>query len=95
MKINPLHDLVLIKPIEQTATPAGIVLPETARPGLCTGKVLACGPGTNRRDVFCRVSVSFGDTVRFRRSSDDEIQHEGQKLYLVRDEDILYTLTES
>jgi len=45
-QIKPLHDFVLIEPLEQeTILPSGIVLPDAAKEKPQKGKILALGQG--------------------------------------------------
>ena len=46
MKLRPLQDRVLIRPIERESTsPGGIIIPDTAKEKPMEGEVLAAGPG--------------------------------------------------
>ncbi len=92
MNLKPLHNQVIIKPIkESTATPSGLVLPETAekeRPE--KGEVIAAGPG-KLQDNGQRspMSVKIGDQVVFKKYSPDEIKINGQEFYVIREDDII------
>ena len=51
MKFRPLHDRVVIEPIEQEEkTPGGIIVPDTAKEKPMQGKVIAVGPGARGED---------------------------------------------
>ena len=92
MNLKPLHNQVIIKPIkESTATPSGLVLPETAekeRPE--KGEVIAAGPG-KLQDNGQRspMSVKIGDQVVFKKYFPDEIKINGQEFYVIREDDII------
>ena len=46
LKLKPLADRIVVQPLSQEeVTPAGIVLPETAKEKPQRGKVIATGPG--------------------------------------------------
>ena len=46
MKINPLHDRVIVKRLEEERkTASGIVIPDTAAEKPDQGEILAVGPG--------------------------------------------------
>src|SRR5438874_11208669 len=50
MKFRPLHDRVLVRPVEQEEkTAGGIIIPDTAKEKPMEGKVVAIGPGPARR----------------------------------------------
>lgn len=55
MKIKPLHDFVLVRPIEheKQTTKSGLVIPDSARvaKSLARGQVVAVGPGTSTVDT--------------------------------------------
>lgn len=91
MKIQPLHDHVVVQPSsEETVTKAGIVLPDTAKEKPEQGTVLAVGPGkvlpSGQR---APMSVKVGDTVLFKKYSPDEITVDDTKYLVIKDDDIL------
>ncbi|MDD4607370.1 MAG: co-chaperone GroES [Patescibacteria group bacterium] len=92
MSLQPLHDQVIIKPIqEDEVTKAGLVLPDTAEKEKPEkGEVLAVGPGkiltTGQR---AEMSVKVGDQIVFKKYSPDEIKIDDQEVYVIRDEDII------
>ena len=46
MKFKPLHDRVVVEPLEQEEkTSGGIIIPDTAKDKPMQGKVTAAGPG--------------------------------------------------
>ncbi len=95
MKITPLHDRVLIEPMEKEKggkTKSGIYLPETVdkeRPE--QGKIVAVGPGKFDEDGKRRIpmSVKVGDTVLFTKYGPSEIKVDGKEYLIAREEDIL------
>jgi chaperonin GroES len=68
----PLHDRVLVRRVEaEERTPAGIIIPDTAKEKPVEGEVLAVGPGA--RDETGRVvplDVKVGDRVLFGKWAD-------------------------
>jgi chaperonin GroES len=96
IKIKPLGDRLLVKPLEgEEITPGGIVLPETAKEKPQKGEVLAVGPGA-RDDEGKRVSmdVSKGDKILFAKYAGTEIKLDGEKLLILRESDVLGILDE-
>jgi chaperonin GroES len=67
MNLKPLADRLIIEPIEQESfTPSGIMLPETAKEKPMKGKVLATGPGARQEDgARIAMDVCLGDTVLY------------------------------
>jgi chaperonin GroES len=89
MKIEPLYDKVVIKPLsEQEVTASGIVLPGTAdKEKPMEGEVIATGPGKrNENGALNPMSVKVGDKVLFTKYAPDEVEVDGEE-YLVIDED--------
>ena len=92
MKIKPLADHVLIKPIEEEEkTKTGILLPETAEKEKPEqGEVIAVGPGKRTSEgKLIPLEVKKGDKVLFTKYGPTEIKIEGKKYLIAREEDIL------
>jgi len=92
MRIKPLNDKVVVKPLKQEeVTKSGIVLPDTAREEKPEqGEVVAVGPGKllengNRAGM----SVKEGDRVLFTKYSPDEVEISGEKYLVIEEEKIL------
>mgnify|MGYP000604332157 CR=1 FL=1 len=86
MKLKPLHDQVIIKPIEEDeVTAAGLVLPDTAeKEKPQKGEVIAVGPGKILENgQRAEMSVKVGDKVVFRKYSPDEIKIDDQEYYVI------------
>jgi len=89
-KIRPLADNILVEPIEREAkTPAGIVIPDTAKEKPQEGKVIAVGPGRYIDGKLVKPEVSVGDTVLYRRYGGSEVKIEGKEYLIVGLDDIL------
>ena len=94
LKIKPLADRLVVKPLEQEeVTPSGIVLPETAKEKPQKGEVLAVGPGArNDEGEHVALEVSVKDTVLFAKYAGTEIKMDGEKVLILRESDILAIL---
>jgi chaperonin GroES len=95
MKLKPLHDNVIVKPLsEEKTTKSGIVLPETVsgeKPE--KGEVLAVGPGKRTESGnLLPIGVKVGDKVIFKKYSPDEIKLDKQEYLLLSESDILAIL---
>lgn len=89
MKIEPLHDKVVIRPASpEEVTASGLVIPQTAseeKP--MQGEVVAVGPGKLLKNgERAPMSVKEGQTVLFTKYAPDEVEVDGED-YLVIDED--------
>ncbi|MFM7058401.1 MAG: co-chaperone GroES [Planctomycetota bacterium] len=91
MKINPLDDRVVVRPMEaEERTSGGIVLPDAAREKQQRGTVVAVGPGRLLESgERCPVSVKVGDQVLFGKYGGTEIEVDGEDVKILRESDIL------
>ena len=91
MKLKPLADHVVIRPLEaEDRTPGGIVLPDTAKEKSTKGEVVAVGSGrvlANGRVVA--LSVKVGDTVLYSKYAGSEVKVDGKELKIVQESEIL------
>ncbi len=94
--IKPLFDNVLIKPLEEeTKTPSGIVLPDTAKEKPQIGKVMAVGPGGITDDgKKIAIVVKVGQKVMYKKWGGNEVKVEGEEWLLVEQKDILAVIEE-
>ena len=93
---RPLHDRVLIRRIEQeTKTPGGILIPDTAKEKPMEGEVLAVGPGARDENGKLQpLDVKVGDRVLFGKWSGTEVKIDGQDLLIMKESDIMGVLTD-
>lgn len=93
MKLKPLHDHLIVKPIEEEEyTKAGLILPQTAdkeKPE--KGEVLAIGPGKLLENgQRASMSVKVGDRVLFKKYSPDEFElKRNEKILVLAESDVL------
>ena len=91
IKIRPLDDRVVVRPIEAEETTAGgIVLPDTARERPQRGVVIAVGPG-RLLDSGERGELSVGveDEVIYGKYGGTDIEVNGEEVKVLRETDIL------
>ena len=91
MKIRPINDRVLVKPMEsEEKTQGGIVLPDTAKEKPQKGVVEATGPGRLLRDgKRVSLSVSVGDKVIFGKYAGHDVKIDGVEYKIMKEDDIL------
>jgi len=91
MKLKPLGDRLIVKPVEEEETTAsGLVLPETAKEKPQKGTVVAAGDGVIAEDGTRRpLDVSEGDEVLYSKYGGTDITVEGDELLVLRESDIL------
>jgi len=91
VKLQPLADRVVVKPIErEEVSRGGIVLPDTAKEKPQEGEVMAVGPGRLSEDgKRIAMEVKVGDVVIYTKYGGTEIKIEGEELVILRESDIL------
>ena len=92
MKIQPLGDRVVVKPLEaETKTKGGILLPDTAKEKPQQGEVIAVGKGkVLDSGAVQALEVKVGDKILYGKYSGNEITtKDGDELLIMREEDIL------
>jgi chaperonin GroES len=92
MKLKPLGDRLIVKPVEEEETTAsGIVLPDTAKEKPQKGKVIAVGDGKWDEDGDKRIplDVAEGDEVLYSKYGGTEVTVEGDELLVLRESDVL------
>lgn len=86
MNIKPLADRVLIKPVAaEEKTIGGIIIPDSAKEKPAKGEVVAVGTGTKDEQM----TLTEGDIVLYGKYSGTEIEHEGEKYLIMRQNDVL------
>ena len=91
VKVQPLADRVVVKPIEkEEVTKSGIVLPDTVKEKPQEGKVIAVGPGKLSEDgKLIPMGVKVGDIVIYSKYGGTEIKIDDEELVILRESDIL------
>lgn len=91
MKLKPLGDRLVVKPVEQDeVTASGIFLPETAKEKPQQGEVIAAGPGARKENgERAAMEVAVGDKVLYARYSGTTIKIEGKEVLILKETDIL------
>ncbi|SHE84571.1 chaperonin GroES [Atopostipes suicloacalis DSM 15692] len=89
--LKPLGNRVLLELVEEeTTTPSGIVLPDSAKEKPQFAIVVAVGAGklldSGERST---IEVNVGDKVLFEKYSGSEVKYEGTEYLVVKDTDII------
>ena len=86
MNIKPLADRVLILPTPaEEVTATGIIIPDSAKEKPLKGKVIAVGNGTKDEEML----LKEGDEVLYGKYAGSEVQLEGEKYIIMRQNDVL------
>jgi chaperonin GroES len=91
MNIRPLHDRVILKRMEEeTTSPGGIVIPDSAAEKPVRGEIMAAGGGKRLESgETVPLDVKVGDQVLFGKYSGTEVKVNGDDLLVMREEDIM------
>ena len=90
-KLRPLHDRVVVEPLEaEQKTAGGVILPDTAQEKPQEGKVVAVGAGARGEDgKLIKPDVKKGDRVLYGKWSGTEVKVEGKDLLIMKESDIM------
>ncbi len=92
LKLRPLADRVLIKPVErEEMTKSGIVLPDTAKEKPQEGIIEAVGNGryNERTGERIKLDVQVGDRVMYAKYAGSEVKIDDVDYLILSEKDIL------
>ncbi len=91
MKVRPLADRVLVRPLEQEdKTSGGIILPDTAKEKPMRGEIVAAGLGKlNDNGERIKLDVKLGDIVIYGKYSGTDVKIDNEDFLILRESDIL------
>lgn len=92
MKVTPLADRVLVKPIDtKEVKKGGIIIPDTAKEKPQEGKIIEVGKGRLNETTGERIplEVKKGDKVLYGKYSGTEITVDDVEYLILRESDIL------
>ncbi|OGR82764.1 MAG: co-chaperone GroES [Elusimicrobia bacterium RIFCSPHIGHO2_02_FULL_57_9] len=94
MKLQPLGDRVLVKPVEQKESKrGGIIIPETAKEKPQEGQVVATGKGkVTEEGKVLPMDVKAGDKILYGKYSGNEIKLDDVEYLIMHQDDILGVL---
>jgi len=91
MKMRPLGDRIVVKPLEAVEkSKGGIVLPDTAKEKPQEGKVVAAGKGKITEDgKVLPMEVKVGSKVLYGKYSGTEVTIENEEYVVIHESDVL------
>ncbi len=91
VKIQPLGDRVLVKPIEaKEVKKGGIIIPDTAKEKPQEGKVVAVGKGKIAEDgKLMPMELKAGDRILYGKYSGTEIKIDDEEHLIMHQDDVL------
>ena len=90
-KIRPLHDRVLVEPLEaEEKTKGGIIIPDTAKEKPMEGEIVAVGPGgRDESGKLIPIDLKPGDRILFGKWSGTEVKIDGEELLIMKESDVM------
>jgi len=90
MKLKPLGDRVVIKPLEgEEKSRGGIIIPDTAKDKPSKGEVIAVGDGKiDDNGKRAPMDLKAGDKVLFGKYSGTEFEANGTKFLIMRENEV-------
>ncbi len=90
VKIKPLGDRLIVKPIERETMKGGIIIPDTAKEKPMEGEVLAAGPGKLAENgTRSPMDVKVGDKLLNGKYSGTEIKLDNETYLIIHQDEIL------
>ena len=90
--IRPLYDRVVVRRVKETEkTTSGLYIPEQAKEKPAEGEIIAVGTGRSLSNTaeLAPLDVKVGERVMFGKYAGTEIEYDGEKLVMLREEEIL------
>ncbi len=93
--LQPMHDVVLIRPYVQIVSRGGILIPRSADDfHEDMGEIISCGPGqVNDDGKLLPMFVKPGDMVMFSTHGNQVTKIDGEELIVLRQNSILFVMT--
>lgn len=91
MNLRPLHDRIVVKPDDpEEVTKGGLYLPDTGqeKPNQGTVQEVGIGRRSEQTSELLPMSVEKGDKVLYGKYSGTEIELDGEKLLVMRENDV-------
>ena len=94
VKVSPLADRVVVKPLEETEQMrGGLYIPDTAKEKPQQGEIVAVGPGRYEKDKRVPMDVKVGDRVLYGKYSGTEVTIDNEQYLILRESDVLAVLS--
>jgi chaperonin GroES len=97
MKLNPLHDRVVVKRTEpETTTSSGLIIPDNVAEKPDQGVVLAVGQGRRTEEgALIPMSLKENDQVLFGRHTGELVKINGEELLVLKESEIYAVIEEN
>jgi len=93
VKIQPLGDRVVVRPLEDTEQMrGGLYIPDTAKEKPIQGEVIAVGPGRREKGEAVPMELKVGDRVVYGKYSGTQVELDGEEIILIKEADVIAKL---
>jgi chaperonin GroES len=91
VKVQPLHDNILVKRLEEKESKkGGIIIPDTAKEKPQEGEVVAVGPGKLTEDgKRLAMDVKVGNKILFSKYSWNEVRIDDEEYLIMKESEVL------
>ena len=90
VKIKPLRERIIVKPIERETMKGGIIIPDTAKEKPMEGEVLAVGAGKlDDKGARIPMDVKPGDRVLYGKYSGTEVKLDDETYLIIHQDEVL------
>ena len=94
LKVKPLADRVVVKPLEESEQMrGGLYIPDTAKEKPQQGEVVAVGAGRHEDGSRVEMELKVGDKVLYGKYSGTEVTIEDQQYLILRESDVLAVIS--
>jgi chaperonin GroES len=97
MKLNPLHDRVVVKRVDaDTQSSGGIIIPDNVAQKPDQGIVLAVGAGRRTEEgTLIPMSLTVNDKVLFGQNTGELVKIQGEELLVLKESEIFAVIEEN
>jgi chaperonin GroES len=97
MKLNPLHDRVVVKRVDaDTQSAGGIIIPDNVAQKPDQGIVLAVGAGRRTEEgTLIPMSLTVNDKVLFGQNTGELVKIQGEELLVLKESEIFAVIEEN
>ena len=90
LKVNPLADRVVIRPLEEAEQMrGGLYIPDTAKEKPQQGEIVAVGPGRFEKGDRVPMELKVGQRVLYGKYSGTEVTIEDEEYLIIKESDVL------
>lgn len=90
VKIQPLSDRVVIRPLEETETMrGGLYIPDTAKEKPQQGEIIAVGPGRFEKGERIPMELELGQKVLYGKYAGTEVTLDDEEYLIIKESDVL------